>query len=216
MAVTGTYTNNEICEDALRKIGVTAIDEDATAYDIDVAKRALNRLLKAWQNKDADVWLKSWQTVTLTTAASYDMAPVRPLRVDQVNYDNGTSETPMQRLTREEYDSLPIKTSTGTPTAYYYDRQREAAKLYVWPILSAASGETLKVTYTREFEDVVLTDAIDLPGEWYDAAVYGLALRLMDEYGIDNSRIAQMALKLEDEAFAFDREDSLYFAGENA
>ncbi|QDP48392.1 MAG: hypothetical protein Tp118SUR00d2C21406231_8 [Prokaryotic dsDNA virus sp.] len=216
MAVTQTYTNNEICEDALRKIGVTAVDEDATAFDIDTAKRALFRLLKSWQNRDLDVWLKSWQTVTLTTAASYTLDPIRPMRIDQVNFKQSNIETPMTRLTREEYDSLPIKTTQGVPTTWYYDRQREAAKLYVWPVLAAASGQSLVVTYIREVEDIELTDAVDVPAEWYDALVYNLALRLMDEYGVQNNRIAQMAMKLEDEALAFDREQSIFFAGENA
>jgi hypothetical protein len=213
MAVTATYTNRQICEDALRKIGVLAIDESATADDIATAERALFRLLKGWQNKGANIWVIASQSVTLTTAAEYTLDPVRPLEIMQVNYKASGRETPMLRMTREEYDSLPVKTTTGTPTNWHYDRQREAARLYIWPVLSAASGETLEITYRREIEDVDLNDAADVPAEWYDATVYNLASRLMDEYGINNNRVLQMAMKLEQEALAFDREGSVFFGG---
>lgn len=216
MTVTETYTYREICEDALRKLGIIAKDEAAQADDIATAKRALNRMLKSWQNRDIELFTVAKQSVSLTTAVSYTMSPVRPLSVDQVNYKSGGTETPMTRMTREEYDSLPIKTSTGQPTAFYYDRQREAALLYVWPALSSASGQTLEVTYTREIEDVSLEEAIDIPGEWYDAAVYGLADRLSDDYERDVPKITQRAQILLDEALSFDREGSLFFAGPNA
>lgn len=217
MAVTGTYTNREICTDALRKIGVVALDETATAEEIETARTALDRLLKSWQNRDIEIWTKASQTVTLTTSASYTLDPVRPLSIDNVNLKRSGIETPMCRMTRDEYDTLPDKTSTGLPTQFYYDRQRESALLYIWPVLSSASGETLEITYTREIEDVVLTEAADVPGEWYDAVVYGLASRLIDDFGIGEpkaSRIMQRAAFLEDEALGFDREESVFFAGE--
>lgn len=216
MAVTATYTYREICEDSLRKIGVIAKDEGAEADDIATASRAMQRMLKSWQNKDIELFTVASQSVALTTAASYTMNPVRPISVDQVNLKSGGRETPMTRMTREEYDSLPIKTTTGTPTSFYYDRQREAALLYVWPVLSVAAGQTLEVTYTREIEDVSLEAAVDLPGEWYDAAVYGLADRLVDDYNIRDPRATRVAIRaklLMDEALAYDREGSVSFSG---
>lgn len=220
MAVTQTYTNLDICTDALKKIGITAQDEDAEAYDIATAKRALNRMLKAWQNKDIEIWTKAKQSVTLTTAASYTMSPVRPLSVDQVNYKNTSGiETPMIRMTREEYDSLPKKNTTGIPTSYYYDRQREDALIYVWPVMASATTESLEITYTREIEDVNLDNVADLPAEWYDAAVYGLAARLADDYNINDARamrVIQRAEQLKDDALSYDREQSVFFAGEDS
>jgi hypothetical protein len=214
MAVTGTYTNRQILTDAFRKIGVVAEDDDMNADQASAGTRVLSRMLKALQNKGANLWTYTSQTVTLTTAASYTMSPVRPLRILNVNFNDGSTETPMQELTRDEYKTLPVKTTTGTPTTYYYDRQRESALLYIWPVLSSASGETLEVDYEREIEDVDLDDAADVPGEWYDAVVYGLASRLSDDYGVDDvvsQRVMARAEKELDIALTADREGSVFW-----
>lgn len=212
MAVTGKVTNRDICNDALRKIGVVAVDTDADGAYAEVARKGLRRFLKAWQNKGILLPLTASQSVTLTTAASYTLSPVRPLEVQSVRFKASGIERPMERFTREEYDALPQKTTTGTPTCFYYDRQSEAALLYVWPVLATASGETLELTYTREFEDVQMEDYIDFPAEMEEAVVYGLAARLADDYVLDVPMVRQMAFELERQALAFDREGSVYFA----
>jgi len=211
MSVTGTYTNFDICTDALRKLGIVAHDTTATDDEMATALRALNRMLKSWQNQGLDLWLTASMTVTLTTAASYTLDPVRPLSVDNVRLVRSGIETPMQRLTRREYDELPLKTSTGLPTCFYYDRQREAARLFVWPVLAVAGGQTLAITYTREIEDVVANAVADIPAEWYDATVYGLASRLADDFMVNAPNITARAERELDLAMSFDREGSVFF-----
>jgi hypothetical protein len=49
-------------------------------------------------------------------------------------------------------------------------------------VLSVAAGETVEITYEREFEDLALTDVIDMPGEWWDATVRQLAARVAPAY----------------------------------
>lgn len=215
MTTTGTYTCQEICDDALHKARITAIDEAADADTMQVARRQLNRMLKAWQNNGPSLANYSKQTVTATTSAAHTMDPVRPLEIVNVNFNNGSTELPMQELTRLEYEELPVKTTAGTPTCYFYDKQREAARLYVWPVLASVSSETFEVTYIREYEDVELTDAVDVPGEYYDCVVYNLAARLSDDYNRDNMPVRTMALALYQEALSFDRQGSVYFLGDD-
>lgn len=211
MAVTQTYTAQDICSDALRLIRIVAEDESASAETMQTAKRQLNRMLKAWQNNGPKVFLQAKQTVTATTSAAHTMSPVRPLEIINVSFNNGTYEMPMQQLTRLEYEELPIKTTAGIPTCFFYDRQREAARLYVWPVLSSVTSETFEVTYVREFEDVDLNTVLDVPGEMYDAVVYGLADRLADQYNRANDRVTARAGQLYREALAFDNEGSVFF-----
>lgn len=215
MATTDTDTVRELLESAMRKIGVVAEDEAMTADQAMNGLRAFNRMVKAWQNRGYNLWAYASQAVTLTTAAVYTLDPVRPLDIMSCRLKRSGIETPMIRLTRDQYDLLPVKASQGTPTQFYYDRQREAARLYVWPVLAAASGETLEITYIREFEDMGLDDAPDIPGEWYDAAVYSLAARLADDFRVDPGNVVARAEEELRLALAGDREGSIWFGNES-
>jgi hypothetical protein len=212
MAVTGTITTRELIEDALRKIGVVAFDEPMTADQSASGLRAWNRLLKSWQNRGYNLWAVDSQTVTLTTAASYTLSPVRPMRILNARLVRNGIETPMTPMTRQEYDAMPVKASTGLPTQFYYDRQREAAVFYIWPVLAVAGGETIKITFEREAEDQTdINAAPDIPGEWWEAAVYGLAARMADDY---SRNVPNVIARAEEElrlALADDREESVFF-----
>ena len=211
MAITGTYTARVLISDALRKLGVVAMDEAMTADQADHGLRALNRMMKAWQNRGVNVWGATEVEITLTTAASYTFT-ARPVSVEGVRLRRGSIDTPMQAMTRQEYFDLPQKTSTGTPTCYYFDRQRDTATLYVWPVLVAAAGETLRVLCTRELEDQTdLNAAPDAPSEFWDAMVYGLAARLADDFSINAPNVVMRAEEELRLALAFDREGSVFF-----
>lgn len=196
MAVTGTETVRDIITDALLDIQAVNEGEDIPASQAAQALRVMNRLMKSWQLMDGSpAFLKASQSVTATTSAAHTMSPIRPLRVLSVRL-KGTdgNETSMVEMTREEYDQLPDKDATGTPTQWYYDRQKEAARLYVWPLFSAVTTETFEVTYEREFEDIAsLNDVIDLPGEWYDVAVRQLSARLAPSYGVKDPNLDMKA-----------------------
>ncbi len=189
MSVTGTQTVRDIVDDALLDLEVGSIGITSGADVVAHAVRALNRVMKSWQLDDASPsFLKASQTLTLTTAASYSLNPERPIRILSARFKRNGIEIPMIRLTRDEYDNLPVKTTTGLPTQFYYDRQKEDALFYVWPVLASASGETVEITYEREFEDVDINDTIDLPGEWWDVAVLQVASRLVHAHGSEAAK----------------------------
>ncbi len=213
--VTATQTNEAICRAALRKIGVVAVDETPTADEIETARLALERLLKSWQNRGYLLWSVSSLSITLTTAVSYSMTPARPVQIHNVNFRRSGIDLPMIELNRQEYDRLPNKSATGTPTQFYYDRQKEAGTLYIWPGLATAAGETLQVTYARELADVVLDSAVDVPSEWWDATVYNLALRLAADFGVNTPPdVVALSVSTLNDALAGDREGSIYFVGD--
>lgn len=219
MAVTATRTVRQIVTQALRKSGILAFGETAAAEDADAAKDELDAMLKSWQAMGYNLWTKTSGSHTMTATAAQTLTPVRPLSILSCRFKESSSATElvMTRMTRDEYDSLPDKTTTGTPTMFYYDRQREAARLYVWPILSSVTAQTLEYTYDRELEDIAsLNDIIDVPGEWWDAVVYNLAARIQESIPMvgQSPLVAQRAAQLLRQAAAFDQEESVFFAGE--
>lgn len=216
MAVTGTRTNTQLITAAGRKAGLISVNESLSTEDAAEGLELLNSMLKAWQNKGYNLWTKTAGTLTLTTSAVYDLDPVRPLRILSARLKRGGVELPMVSMTRDEYDILPVKTTPGLPTQFYYDRQKEAAKFYVWPVLAAANGETVEYTYDREIEDAVAGDVADVPGEWWKAVVDNLALEMCASYNVPPSQllVAQATMALDD-ALGFDREESVFFGVED-
>ena len=215
MSTTGIWTVRKLCTAALRKINVVAQDEPADADSLETARGVFEVMHKALQMRGANIYTLASQTLTLTTAASYSLSPVRPIEILNARFKRDGQEIPMHRMTRDEYDTLPDKDTTGVPTNFYYDRQREAALFYVWPVLSAASGETVEITYRREIEDAdSLNDVVDAPVEWYEALIYNLAARLCDDFSVTGERAARIearAAQLLRLAEAHDSEGSVFF-----
>lgn len=221
MAVTGTKTVNDVCTAALRKAGILALGDSAAPEEMAEAISELNLMLKEWQSGGYNLWTKTSGTLTLTVGASQTLSPARPIRILSARYkaSASASELPMTGMTRMEYDNLPNKTTTGTPTSFHYDRQRENAVFYVWPAIASATGQTIEYTYEREIEDVTAgSETLDMPGEWWSAVVYNLALRMAESVPLP-ARVQVLtarAYDLLDVARAGDQEGSVFFAGDYA
>lgn len=205
-----TRTNREICQEALEKIGVVAAGAPMDPHDLNTAVSGLDRLLKSWQNTGHTLWKYDRQSVSLTTASSYTLSD-RPLRILNARLKKQGIEIPMVELTREEYDTLPQKGSTGVPTQFYYDRRQIEGVLYIWPLLSVVNGETVEISQVSSFSDVVVNANAEVPDEWLEAVVYGLAARLADEFEVPADRVRMRAEIEFDRALGADREGSVFF-----
>jgi hypothetical protein len=213
----------ELITQTLRKMAVLGVAQALDADEAEAIRIELNTMLKGWQRSGPHLWKKTEGSVTLIAAtASYDMAlTLNPLRIMSVRYrDTAARDLPMRAFTRDEYFDLPIKTSTGIPTRYYFDPQRGAPTLYVWPVKATITTETLKVTYQKRIDDIDdLSNDIDIPQEHFDVLMYALAERLLDDYGIEGEAAQRIMLRsqsLLQSAMDFEREDDVYFTPDRA
>jgi hypothetical protein len=196
-----TQTAQELIVDALAELGVLAEEEPLEATDLNRGLRILTRMLKAWQVDGVMTWTMTSGTLTLVQGqedyafgAGGDFVTV-PLDIGDMEINRGTNDLPMFRLSREEYRNLPNKTTQGYPTQFYYDRQRTGGTLYVWPAPDATAG-TLKFTYRRIIMDMDAgANNIDLPQEWHDAIVFGLAKGFIGPYSMDGKPAAARIMK---------------------
>jgi len=189
-------TAQELITDALAELGVLADEEPLEATDLARGLRILTRMLKTWQADGVMTWTLTDGTLTLIAGQeSYDFGAggdftTVPLEVLDMQINRGTNDLPMFRLSREEYRAMPNKLTQGYPTQYYYDRQRQGGTLYVWPAPDATAG-TLKFTYRRIIMDMDAgPNNMDLPPEWYEAVVFGLAEKLIGPYSMDGKPAA--------------------------
>jgi hypothetical protein len=200
----------DVILDAYRELDVVGYDEEMDGAQAARGISLLYDMLREWQATD-HLWFTDEQTVTLTTALSYTLAE-RAVRVHGVRLVRDGVETPMCEMTRQEYRDMPVKTSTGLPTAYYVDNLRGSTVLYIWCPLSAADGETLIVDFEREVTEPLLrAGTLDIPAEWKRAVKLNLACELARGFERPAPREdADIALA---RVMASDREGSVFFAG---
>lgn len=218
MATSGSInyslTARGVVTQALKKIGVCPVFQATpSAEDMAQGIAELNMMLKGWQLNGPNLWRQTEGSVTLTaTTASFTLSP-RPHRVTECRFrDTGGRDLPMMELTREEYFELPLKTSTGIPTQYYFDPQVSSAKLYIWPVLASVTTETLKYTYSRVIEDIDdADDDLDIPQECLEVVMLNLADRLQGTYQQSDDRLTARAQALYQQFKSMDREPVVRF-----
>jgi len=220
-------TRDQIIAGALRMIGATAQGETPTATQVTEASEALNMLVKAWQADGMPLWGLSEYDMTLVAGQrEYNIGVgqtiniPKPLRVIQIWNTNisGNIDTPMRVLTKQEYNTLGNKQSSGIPIQGYYNPQRDYGILSLFPVpdTNAASNYHVTIVYQRPFEDFdSASDNPDFPQEWIEALKYGLAVRLAPEYGLpleQRQLLLKEAKDVKDVALSMGTEEgSIYF-----
>lgn len=154
------------------------------------------------------------------TVFDYTSVILRPLRIVDARRYNILSqiETPMIKLSRLDYRDLPNKTSSGTPTSYFYDPLGGATPfgiMYIWPAPNPVA-DAIRFTWYRQIQDFDNPgDQPDFPQEWINPIVWNLAVEIAPEYDIPPQRfqlLKQEATEKLERVFGWDREpESVYF-----
>jgi hypothetical protein len=199
----------ELVAGALSRLGVLAEEEPLQANELERALRLMTQMFKTWEAKGLGGWLHTEDGFALVSAdkdyvfGSGGTKTYVPFSISQVrvSYNSG-NEIPMQRYEgRQAYYSIPNRTSSGYPTTFFYDRQRDSGTLYVWPVPNNNDYD-ITYTYRRRIMDMDLgAENTDLPPEWEEAIELGLAKRLIGPYAKAGQPIAAKIMQDADEAF---------------
>lgn len=210
----GANTVSEIVADALKKIYVLSGTETAAAEDQALCIRAMKHMLRTWAVDGVRLWLDDEITVTPVAGTSTYTLSTRALEVKQAFRRTSSSDTPMRLFTREEYNRLPNKTTTGSPFALWTDRDRTSTSVTLYPVpdASSAANDTIRVTAKFQIQDVTSGgEDIDIPPEWTEALVYNLAVRISPDFNVEpRGDVVGMAQELYTMLKGQDREGSLY------
>jgi len=219
-------SRDQLISGALRMAGAIAQGETPSATLVSEAAEALNMLVKAMQADGMPLWAVKQYNVTLTATSSYTIGvgstvnTPKPLKVIQAFLHNTATgiDIPMRIITRDEYNRLGNKTSTGQPIQCFYEPLNTTGVLHVFPVPDTYSIANCQVVlvYQRPFEDFdVSTDEPDFPQEYYHCIKLLLADVVAPEHGLsiqerqDLSKRAQIAKM---DALGFGTEEgSLYF-----
>ena len=142
----------------------------------------------------------------------------RPLKILEayVRQAGQVSDIPIDVVSRNEYDALSTKQSTGIPNQIHYDPQRDSGICSIWPQTDdPRTYITLRIKAPIEDFDAG-TDEVDLPQEWLLPLAMNLALLMAPSYGVpaeDFKKIALLADMYYNMVFDFEQETetSVYF-----
>lgn len=232
MSTSGTTNfnvdRNQIISGALRLCGVLAEGETATTEQINNGAEALNMLVKRLMVDGMPLWAMKQYSVTLiagqkeyTIGIGEAINTAKPLRVVQAFNQSitGTLDIPMRIVTRDEYNKLGNKTTSGNPIQIFYEPLNETGKLHVFPVpdSTSASQNVITLVYQRPFEDFdSSTDTSDFPQEWLETIKYLLATRLAGEYQIPLSVRQQLineATQLKEASLSMGTEEGSFYFG---
>ena len=204
-----SINRDQIISLALRKLGTLEVGSTPDAETIANANMSLNLLVKQLNTDGLKLWKTSELIIPLFASQTsytlggsgcdlmYDsLAPTvaitdRPLKIIQGFYRNTSStpviDTPVMIVSKQEYNVLGSKFSTGTANTIFYDSKKTNGILYVYltPDANSEANLELHVVAQMPLNDMTLaTDIPDFPNEWMNCLVWNLADQLALEYGV--------------------------------
>jgi len=223
-----SVTRDDIIKAALRKLDVLGEGETPTAEDYTNCSFGLNLLLKAWALEGTFLWKTTELTLPLVSGTvSYQIGDTatgtgalvtnRPIKLIDACFvrDANSNDVPVTLLSRQEYNALGNKTTSGTVTQIFYDPQLTNGVLKVFgkPADSLSSLHLVAQIPIYDFSSG--SETLDLPQEGYQAAVYGLADEMMDEYpkpsAVTIQRITGKAAQFKEQLTSFSQEEASVF-----
>lgn len=92
------------------------------------------------------------------------------------------NDTPISRMSKDTFATLPNKASIGRPVQFWYDRQVSPV-MHVWQVPDESMADNIYQVYRhRQVQDIgYLTNTLDVPSRWLEALIWELAHNLAIE-----------------------------------
>ena len=220
MSSTYTVTRDQIITLALRKLGVLEIGATPDADTIANASMSLNLLIKMMSTDGLKLWKISELIIPITanqtsyvlggstSTLMYDsLNPTvaitdKPLKAIQGFYRNLQNsppiDVPVMLISKQEYNILGSKSSTGVANTLFYDPRKLNGVLYVYltPNLYSQTNLQLHLIAQMPLDDLnSALDVPDFPNEWMNCLVWNLADQMSMEYGVPMNARQEIALR---------------------
>tara|TARA_R110000868_G_scaffold236755_5_gene490788 strand:- start:1562 stop:2230 length:669 start_codon:yes stop_codon:yes gene_type:complete len=160
----------EYVEEAFERCGLEA----RTGYDLKTAKRSLNIMFADWANRGLNQWTIKERTLNVVEGQR-----VYPLSSDIIDVlavvvRRDTTDYTIDRVSRDQYLSIPTKESTGRVTQFFLNRQI-TPDLQVWPVPDNSTDILVYNCLTRIDDADTMTNTMDVPFRFYPCLAAGLA-----------------------------------------
>lgn len=215
MPTTWALTAGDVVKQAMKELGAIASGEEPTTDEMTDGILRLNGMLNTWAGEN-NLYREAEGTLTIVGATGAGTLPADIRAVNSVRHViSATNSRPLARWNRDEFYVLPNRATVGNPSAYYLRKTTSALELYVWPV--PADDVDLELDYSRAPNTVATSaDALDVPQDWQETVLYGLASRLASMFGgtrVDPGMVQRVdgrASELFQRLLDRDRPDSIY------
>jgi hypothetical protein len=161
-------------EEAFERCGL----EVRTGYDLKTAKRSLNLMLADWANRGLNQWTIAQRSLTLTANDGEYNLGTDVIDVLGVVIRVSNTDYSLERLSRDEYLTIPTKTTSGRPNQFFLDRQL-TPNLKVWPVPDSSTTYTVYYDALTRMDDAdTFVNTMDMPFRFYPCLAAGLAYYL--------------------------------------
>ena len=177
MATSGTTDFDLSIDRLIERAYARCNTQVGTGYELSAARDNLNLLFSEWGNRGIHLWKVKNHTQSLTSGTTEYTAPADASDVLEVVFrsSDGLTDTSMTKISRSEYENLPNKQSTGTPSQYYVRRELSAVKIKLY-LTPDTTGTNINYFYVGRIEDAgAYTNTADAPYRFLPCLVSGLA-----------------------------------------
>ena len=173
-------TIDQICQEAFVRCGL----QIRSGNDLQTAKRSLNLMLAEWANRGLNLWTIQLQeksiaadTTNLTGTSLFGSGADAAQQIiditDVVIRDSSNNDYSATPISRSTYLNYTVKTTSGRPTQYYFERTINPT-LYLYP--AADTAYTLKYYALLRMKDAGdYTNNAEIPFRFLPCMTAGLA-----------------------------------------
>lgn len=180
-------TANAIIDAAYRKIQNTAPSGDDNVN----ALESLNNMISLWGTASLVPYRvrESFDLVAgtrdYTIGSGGDFDTIRPMRIVNITLrDSDNYNYPITLISGREWDGISYKENSGRPTKAYYTTEYPLGIIRFNKKPSAA--DKVYVCSWKNFTEFAdVETAVSLPGEYKDALIYNLAVRLAEDNTVE-------------------------------
>jgi len=174
MALSGTADFEldvaEYIEEAFERCGL----EVRTGYDLKTAKRSLNLMLAEWANRGLNQWTIKQRSQAVTQGTGNYLIEADVIDVLSVVVRRDNTDYALDRYSREEFLTIPNKTTQGRPSQFFLDRQI-TPNLQLWPVPENSTDIVFYDALTRMQDADTFINSSDMPFRFYPCLAAGLA-----------------------------------------
>ena len=173
-------TIDQICQEAFERCGL----QIRSGNDLQTAKRSLNLMLAEWANRGLNLWTIQLQEKSIAAdttnlsgtnlfGSSADASQQIIDITDVVIRDSSNNDYSATPISRSTYLNYTVKTTSGRPTQYYFERTINPT-LYLYP--AADTAYTLKYYALLRMKDAGdYTNNAEIPFRFLPCMTAGLA-----------------------------------------